>query len=275
MTNSLNLSSFNRPTVVTPNPVASHPIQRTSTPFLSIPIPPEAPRNCVAIGQFVIPTNQLHSPNCSEVSSIGGSVFEEEDLEENIAFEMVNPDGTVDNQQLIDSIQLGMQQAEVTCKNKLSKFNRNLKVYTNADLDEGTLEFHGNKMEDIKLMFDDLTDHIDDFINKYSKSMSKENLTLWQNNLSTVEASYTKYLRSFMPVLKQLKTSISSMRTVPLNRSSFESQQLDLLREQNEIQKTLQKNSKDETVRISSAKRTVVVNKLRLKWIIYPRIFLN
>ena len=178
LTNSLNLSSFNRPTVVTPNPVASHPIQRTSTPFLSIPIPPEAPRNCVAIGQFVIPSSQLHSPNCSEVSSIGGSVFEEEDLEENIAFEMVNPEGSIDDQQLIDSIQLSMKKAEVVCKNKLSKFNRNLKLYPATDLSAETLEFHADKMKNMKLMFDDLTDHIDDYINNYSQAMSKENLSL-------------------------------------------------------------------------------------------------
>ena len=78
----------NRPSVITPNPTPpnSPRLQRASTPSsLSLPVP-SIPRNCIS--ENCLPP---HSPTCSEISSIGGEPFEEEEVPLAEEFDQVEP----------------------------------------------------------------------------------------------------------------------------------------------------------------------------------------
>ena len=70
-----------RPSVITPTPPVSPTLQRASTPLAqTVPIQPTH-SSCVSLGEvevYIPPT----SPTCSDISSIGGEVFQTEEIVE-------------------------------------------------------------------------------------------------------------------------------------------------------------------------------------------------
>ena len=117
------------PTVITPTPPGSPKPQRASIPLT--PTLPNPPRHssCITFGQINL-DNPPNSPTCSEVSPIGGEVFQDE----------IRPDLIPTGDRISNSNQSSiMEQAEDLVEDTRVKLESRMRMYTALHLENSNV----------------------------------------------------------------------------------------------------------------------------------------
>ena len=202
----LDIQSQRRPSVITPTPPGSPKVQRASTPLAQRAHIPPNPNSRISFGQYHldIPPN---SPTCSEISSIGGEVFQVEESLEPVLQSI--PTKLVSNSK--------MEQAEEALDDKLSLLRLRMRMYQVSQLNSGNLDQHEAKMKDREQVFEDTHLAMRKLIQKFSSQLSQERVSELKNQIPSLEQEFLIYMESFASKLTELK-NVPSI----INRASSE-----------------------------------------------------
>ena len=201
----------NRPTVITPTPPTSPVLARSSTPTTSQLAPPIPPRNCVSEGLHII-----HDSSCSDISSIGGDVFENNADGKFIQPDIVEPVQSFIHQNPFSlrtpSVQITsstMEAVVVNINRKIKKFGLRISTYTAEQLTSGTLQYHMSEMNDVQTIYEDLSIDISEFLDNYRPNLSEEDIQRWDAVLVELQSkrsssAFFQFLMNYMHLLYSL-----------------------------------------------------------------------
>ena len=257
-----------RSSVITRTPPNSPKPHRTSTPSYSSSqlYPPIPPRNCQSLGPIVPPENRPHSPTCSEISSIGGEVFDEPGL---VVHQQISvnkelaPEKPVPPSILITNT---MDAAEKLVNSKIRKLNFRMRNYLPIHLTAGTVDYHKSKMDETEAVLLDVLESMDEMcVEQESELQLVGRLARWKTHILTIEREFSDYTLKFSPVLETLKNNSSPSGSVAVSNDFYQQEQLKLLKEKNEISKRNLDVATSESMREIDLKKAVAVRKFKAK----------
>ena len=194
-----------RPSVITPTPPGTPKLNRVSTPIAhqTLPIPP-GDSSCISFGQdnLHIPPN---SPACSNISSIGGEVFQDFD----------NLEPTVDTISRSFNSSPKMEQAEANLRRKRIEIEHRMRMYTVAQLNNVNVNRHEAVVDKIQDLLTDLVIAIEEHIHEFSSSLGQERVAQLKSEISTLENNVQVYTDSFVSKLTELKTFSNPASLLP------------------------------------------------------------
>ena len=233
----------------------------TSTPSNSPPLP-EVPRQCQSA---CIQLADRHTSACSEISSIGANdVF---DPPEDLILLNV-PDITCALSNQISHPVDTMEAAEKSLKSKVRKFNIKLRGYTVGQLSSGTIAWHKSYIDEVRGVYEDLLESIDIFIEDFTSDITEEKVSYWTNQSAGVTVGFQNYVASFSSKLDNLQAAQQSTAPTLVSNPSlehFQTQRLQLLKEQNEIAQGRATAAANETLREVEARKNIAIKKAESK----------
>ena len=237
----------------------------TSTPSNSPP-PPILPRDCQSIGPPVPPRSRPHSPACSELSSISGSeVFlRETDNSYPLPLYLRAPGTPIPNPETTTTIT--MEAAEKSVKSKMRKLTIQMKSYRPSHLSAGTVSWHKEYIDEVRNLYKDLIESIEVLCEDFESELGAEKLGHWQGQPDSIERDFDTYISSFSEKLDQIQGQNHIPDQVPQSSlDQFQTQQLKLLQQQNDICQSRITAEANETMRENDAKKMAAKKKAKAK----------
>ena len=170
-----------RPSVITPTPPGSPKDVRASTPLITTHSILPNSRSCFSFGQIDlhIPPN---SPTCSEISSIGGEVFEAE-LTQSIP--------------KVEVSMSAMEQAEDLVDETKSKLELRMNLYTPSHLNSVNMDLHASEIQKTQEILENLSEAIRKLIKKFSPQLGQERVSALKTESCLFEEKFVVYRESF------------------------------------------------------------------------------
>ena len=257
----------------------------TSTPSNSPPAPPLPPRQCqsLQLGPILTPRSREHSLSCSELSSIGGEVFgstEQLDTSADLPFNqqswqswsnLLTPSVKLQPPRSIPTpviqVRVTMEAAEKAVSSKIRKLATKMRGYTPSQVSSGTVEWHKSYSDGIRAAYEDLINSIEDLCEDYSAELTHERLEHWQAQSPNIDRDFQAYVESFKTVLDQIRAAAMSpaIQQSSQGLDSFHSEQIRLMKQQNEIALKNLTDASNETIRETNAKRNQAIKKAQAK----------
>ena len=257
----------------------------TSTPSNSPPAPPPPPpRNCQSLGPICPPVPRSHSPSCSDISSINGDVFSDSESLAVSAAKVPLPKSRAapgtplcsSNPVLFITGAMQEEEEDVLLKQKMLYYK--MRKFTSAHINEGTISSFDAKMDQFDQEASDLIESMEKLLIKHETNLGGERTAQWKAQQVTAERDSSDYTQRMFQQANEVRKSLSQAQNSSngqnsqLNASSFQAEQLHIMRKQNQI---LEKNQQakeaenaerlSESARESEEKRAVAVAKAKNK----------
>ena len=227
----------------------------TSTPSSSPP-PQEPPRQCQSVSNDLISAFDVHNSTCSEISSIGA----------NDVFEPMNVNSSDLPTAVIQPV-TSMDAAEKLIKSKVRKLDIKMRGYTLSQLSSGTLAWHKSYIDEVRNVYEDMLEAIEVFLEDFIVDLSEEKVVHWNNQKGVLAQTFQAYIANFSSKLESLQQPIQQPPLHPTATSyeNFQLQQLQLLKEQNEIAQNKVTSAANETLKELEAKKNSAIKKAQAK----------
>ena len=248
---------------------------QTSTPSNSPPPPPLPPRSCQSLGPILPPRPRSHSPSCSELSSIHGDPFSEDESYLDEISVIGRP--TARNQtaqipafripKIIITKTMELFEKEIKIKHAQIKYR--MRSFPPEELAEGHLATIDVKLESFEELVEQFVLKIEELCLDYKQELGQSKEKYWTDLLVTAEAEAKAYKRSMVKRVTEIRNSNSSNVTQDDSRALDST---DLKRQELQIaERSLAAQEKDRLDRHSSelrekaAKRTISATKITKK----------
>ena len=235
----------------------------TSTPSNSPP-PPLPPRQCQSVGPPVLPRSRPHSPTCSELSAISGNeVFElESETSHSLPLYLRAPGTPFPPPEIF--VTDTMEAAEKSVKAKMRKLTLKMKSYSPEHLSAGSLNWHKNYIDEIRHYFVDLMESIELLIEDFEVELGAEKVNHWKAQPPSIERDFNAYIARFSDKLDQIQDGHQQAVPQPA-LSQFHAQQIQLLKQQNDLSQSRLDAAATESQREHDAKKSAAARKARSK----------
>ena len=152
-----------------------------------------------------------------------------------------------------------MEAAEAELHQKNRKVYFKMRNYQLADLCEGSFDEHKQKIDVLEGLLEDFVLSVEETCDKYEGEMGPERSNQWKALIPQVERDFAGYRRGFLAKLSDLAKSKEA------NVQSFQSAQLKLMQESNEISRRNQQAAVEVTTVSEDSKKAIAVKKAKAK----------
>jgi hypothetical protein len=184
----------------------------------SPPPSPLPPRTCQSLGQIVLPRSRSHSPSCSDISSINGDTFSEEENSVSERSVIVRPAPKVEQPagkkptfrvtQII--VTKTMEAFEKENRRKHTRIEFRMRYFSPDHLAEGHLATFDDKMQDFEVLVEEFVMSVDDLCIDYKIEMGPTKERYWTDLIVTVEAKMMAYRSSMTDKAMEIRNNIAS-----------------------------------------------------------------
>ena len=239
----------------------------TSTPSNSPP-PPLPPRQCQSVGPPASPRSRSHSLACSELSTISGSEVFDVETESSNQFTLplyLRAPGTPIHPPEI-TVTVTMEAAVKSVKSKMRKLTIKMKSYTPSQLSAGSLDWHRPYIDEVRSVYEDLIESVEVLCEDFEAELTTaQKLDHWKAQLPNIDRDFQAYVASFSSKLDQLHIGSYPAAPQPAPLDQFQVQQLQLLKQQNEISQSRINAVANETVLDNESKKNAAKRKANSK----------
>ena len=261
----------------------------TSTPQNSPP-PPLPPRNCQTLGIIQIPAVPHPSPcslSCSELSSVGGDVFlddqqQEDDIpwpiNQESSFPIASNSLPVANPSIIVTTTMDAAQAEIEKKHKKLIFKIN--NFQPEDVDSETVDDYRNKLLEIQEIHESVAEAVDQLTIDYSLLLETTDKDAWTDQLRRLQTEVREHRPKIKNKAVQVREEIANHANLAVRDNTpfsttptVETEKLDLLRRQVQAMEVANQNSQAEkadrlsdTIKETDDKRASALAKAKAKF---------
>ena len=203
---------ISRPPILLRNPQV-----RTSTPVNSPDPPPPPPRQCQSMGPVVVPQPRPCSPTCSEISSIGGEVFEDsENVTDQVFPQELRTPGLLQQSVSIHNSN-NMEGCEREIEIKSIALNRLMRNFTLVDVSEASIktgEFN-TEFNKVKDLCNDTVECIEKMLLDHKDSMNQLQIEQWTNQIQVIETTVSKYKVELRQKFTEITKGVDASQASP------------------------------------------------------------
>ena len=248
---------------------------QTSTPSNSPPPPPLPPRTCQSLGPILPPRSRSQSPCCSDISSIDGDPFSEDESSLNERSVIVRPIARIRTAQTLSFripqiiVTKTMELFEQEIKIKHFQIKHRMRTLPPERLVEGLLATLDAKLETFDELVEQFALKVEELCLTYKNELGQVKEKYWTDLLVNVEAESVNYKIAIANKVTEIRNNISSNvsqdDTRALDSTALKRQELQIAERSLAAQEKDRMERNSSELREKAMKRSVSVAKVKKK----------